>query len=186
MPGSDNLPLLGQVDPLPPGPLCRVAVLPFSNESDFPMGEVIVSKVFTAQLQDWGNFQLTQEGDVLKIYQQLHILQGRKPSDDDFLILADRLKAQLLITGRILEMEENRTYLNLNNPRIFLEIIILDGRNGDTLWHTFHKRQGTDYHSVMHFGAIQTITGLSKQMAVEITNLWFNKGQIQCDALPQS
>ena len=186
LPGTDRLPLLGQVDPLPPGPICRVAVLPFSNESDFYMGDAIVSKVFTAHFQEWGQFQLIQEGDILKIYQQLRIFPGRFPSDDDLLIIADRLKVQLLISGRILEMEETRDFIGLLNPMIFMEIKILDGRSGDTLWKTFHRRQGIDYHTVMHFGAIQTFTGLSKQMAVEITNLWSNKGLFQCDILPQS
>lgn len=186
LPGSSYLPLHGQYTPLPPGPICRVAVLPFINESPFPLGEAIVTKVFSAQLQEAGNYQVIQDGDIFNTYQQLRILPDRIPSDDQFLIIAGRFKSQLLITGRILEMEEGRGFAGAVNPMLFVEIQISDGSSGEKLWTTLHRRQGTDYHTVMHFGIIQTLTGLSKQMAVEIINHWNKKGQIQCDALSQS
>jgi hypothetical protein len=184
--GCSQMPLHRQMTPLPPGPVCRVAVLPFLNDSDFPLADTIVNKVFTTQLQKLTNFLISQEGDVHKTYQQLRILPGKAPTLEQLQIIADRVDAQLLITGIIIEMRANPGEHQTVNPLIVMEIQLRDGRSGETLWTAFHRRQGTDYKKTMHFGTIHTVTGLSRQMAVEIINLWLEKGLAQCDVLPQS
>jgi hypothetical protein len=182
---NDPLPLNQQIKPLPQGPVCRVALLPFLNESKFPAGDAIFSKVFAAQFQDAGNFFIIQEGDISKVYQQLQLLPGMAPTLEQLQIIADRVKAQLLITGSIIEMWEQPAEHNTINPRISVEVEIRDIRNGKILWATLHKREGYYYNKTMHFGTIHSVTGLSRQMAVEIINLWFKKGLSQCDTSPQ-
>ena len=178
---STRFPLQEQLSPLPPGPICRVAVLPFVNDSDFPLADAIVGKVFTTQLQESGDFLVNQEGDIVKVYQQQHILPGVAPTSEQLQIIANQLHAQLLISGIVLEMREDLDEYGTVNPFLVVEIHILDGRNGETLWTTLHRRQGTDYKKTMHFGTIHTVSGLSRQMAVEIINLWFEKGLPQCN-----
>jgi polysaccharide biosynthesis protein PelC len=170
--------------PFPPGPVCRVAVLPFVSDSDFPLADAIVSKVFATQFQEAGNFTVIQDGDILKAYQQLHILPGVTPTLEQLQIIANRVGAQFLITGIILEMREDRSAHGTVNPRLSVEIRICDGRSGQTLWTVLHRRQGADYEKTMHFGKINTVTGLSRQMSVEIINLWFKKGLAQCEVSP--
>lgn len=180
LPGFGKVPHAEQMAPLPSGPICQVAVLPFINDSDFPFADTIVSKVFATQLQSQGDYLVSQEGDILKIYQQLHILPGKAPTLEQMQIIADRVHAQLLISGVILQMRENRGAQGTVNPLIVEEIQIRDGRSGETLWTVFHRRQGTDYQKSMHFGTIHTVSGLSRQMAEEIINLWFKKGLTKC------
>jgi hypothetical protein len=179
--GSVQFPFHRQMTPLPDGPVCRVAVLPFLNDSDYPFADAIVSKVFSAQLQSSGDYLILQDGDILRIYQQLHILPGVAPTLEQFQIIADRVSAQLLITGVVLEMRENRGEHGTVNPLLVEEVQIRDGRNGETLWTVIHRRQGTEYKKTMHFGTIHTVTGLSRQMAEEIINLWYKKGLAQCN-----
>lgn len=174
-----------QKAPLPPGPVCRVAVLPFQSESEYPLAGLIAYKVFAAEFQTAGNYLLVQEGDILKIYQQLRILPGQAPSLEEMQILASRLEAQLLITGNVIEMRENTSGMDGVNPVLAMEVQIRDGRTGDTLWRTYHRRQGTDYRKAMHFGTINTVTGLGQQISREIINLWFKEGLTQCDVSPQ-
>lgn len=183
---ATELPLFRQLAPLPSGPICRVAVLPFINDSDFTLGDMIVYKIFTTKFQDAGNYLVIQEGDILKVYQQLHILPGVEPTLEQMQIIADRVNAQLLITGIILEMRQDRGEHNTSVPLLILEVQIRDGRSGELLWTAFHRRQGTDYKKTMHFGTIHTVTGLSAQMTDEIINLWFIKGLKQCEVLPRS
>jgi len=181
-----KMPLHRQMSLLPSGPVCRVAVLPFLTDSEYPLADAIVYKVFTTQFQETGNYMVIQEGEILKVYQQLHILPGTMPTLEQLEIIANRISAQLLITGIILEIREDRGEHDAGNPMILMEIDIRDGRSGETLWTTLHRRQGTDYKKGMHFGTIHTVTALSRQMAVEIINLWFKKGLKECDILPQS
>jgi hypothetical protein len=180
------LPLHHEISALPSGPICRVAVLPFLNDSEYPLGDAVVSKVFAAQFQQSGDYMMVQDGDILKVYQQLRLLPGAELSLEQYQIIADRINAQLLITGIIMEMREDRGEHNTVNPMLVLEIQLRDGGNGETLWTIFHRRQGTDYKKTMHFGTIHTMTGLSRQMAVEIINLLYEKGLVQCNVLPRS
>jgi hypothetical protein len=183
LPNYNYMPYHQQLAPLPPGPLCRVAVLPFLNDSDFPLAGTIAGKVFTAVLDDSGNYLVIQEGDVTKVYQQMFIFPGVAPTLEQIQITADRVNAQLLISGIVMEMREDRGEHGTVNPMLLIEVQIRDGRNGEILWTTLHRRKGTDYKKTMHFGTIHTVTGLSRQMAEEIINLWYKKGLTQCNVL---
>lgn len=171
--------------PFPAGQVCRVAVLPFANDSDFPLGDVMVKKIVMAELQDTGDYRVLQEGDITKTYQQLRLYPGRMPSLEQMQIVADRLDAEILITGIILEMREDPWRNTTVNPKIVMEIQIRDGRNGETLWTAYHNRQGTDYTKTMHFGTIHSLAGLSRQMVQEIITLWYEKGLPQCTVFSQ-
>lgn len=180
---SKQLPLHREMAQLPPGPVCRVAILPFLNDSDFPQGADIAKKIFMAELQGAGDFQILQEADVLKTYQQQHIYPGRAPTLEQVKVVADRVNAQLLVSGIVMEMREDPGQYLTVNPKIVMEIQIRDGRNGEVLWTAYHRRLGSDYTKTMHFGTIHSIAGLCRQMAIEIINLWFEKGLPQCSVL---
>ena len=186
LPGGDRFPIHRQAAPLPPGPLCRVAVLPFLSDSEFPLADAIVSKVFKAEFQNSGGHLVAQDGDILKVYQQLHLLPGETPTLEQMQIVADRVNAQLMITGIVLEMREAPGEHGTVNPKIVIEIQIRDGRSGEILWTALHRRQGNDYKKIMHFGTLHTVAGLSRQMAEEIINLWYKKGLTQCNESPRS
>jgi hypothetical protein len=177
---AESLPMHREIAALPSGPLCRIAVLPFQNDSDFPLGDVLLQKVFAAQLLRSGDHLVIQEGEIVKAYQQLHLLPGVPPGLDQLQVIADRVNAQLLLTGIALEMREDRSDHQTVNPMIILEVQLRDATTGEALWTTFHRRKGTDYKKTMHFGTIHTLTGLSRQMAEEIFNLWYKKGFAQC------
>jgi len=182
---AETVPLHREIKPLPQGPLCRVAVLPFLNDSGFPLADVLLQKVFAAQLLRSGDHLVIQEGEVVKAYQQLQLFPGVSPGLDQLKVIADRVNAQFLLTGIVLEMREDRSDHQTVNPLIILEVQLRDAKNGEILWTTFHRRKGTDYKKTMHFGTIHTVTGLSRQMAVEIINLFYEKGLQQCNELSQ-
>jgi hypothetical protein len=182
---SRELPYLQRLRPLPAEEhTCRVAVLPITSESDYRQSAAMVYKVLTAELNTLGNYIVTQEGDIDKLYQQLRILPGRSPTREQLQILANRLNVQLLFTGHVMEMRENVGAHGRVNPVLALRIEILDGQTADSLWSIYHRRQGLDYQEVMHFGTINSMAGLCKQVCLEIINLTFNKGLPQCDVSP--
>jgi hypothetical protein len=186
LPGGQQLPQHRQMASLPTGSICRVAVLPFLNDSDYPLADAIFAKVFAAQLNTSGNYLFAQEGDILKIYQQLRLLPGESPTPEQRQLIASRLDAQLLITGTVIEMRENPGLGASVNPVLAVDVLLLDGQSSEPLWGAYHRRQGTDSRTTMHFGTIHTVTGLSRQVAEEIINLWFKKGLPRCDVLPRS
>lgn len=177
------MPLLAEMTPLPLDSSCRMAVLPFSNGTNYPLGDAIVGKAFSTQLSDLGENLVVQEGDVLKVYQQLRKFPHQALDLEQMQILGDRVDARLLITGDIIEMGEGFAKHNIVNPRLVIEMQIRDGSTGETLWTVFHRRQGSDYHKIMHFGTIYSMTDLARQMAVEIIKLMNERGIVQCDVL---
>ncbi len=181
MPWTDRGPMRREMSPLPPGSGCRVAVLPFLNDSEFPHGGLIAQKVFAAQLLSSGEHVLTPEGDIVKAYQQLHLLPGATPTLEQLRIVADRINAPLLLTGIVIEMREGRSEHQTVNPQLIMQVELRDPVSGEILWTTLHRRKGTDYKKTMHFGTLHTVTGLCRQMAEEIINLWHEKGLSQCN-----
>ncbi|MEJ2199445.1 MAG: hypothetical protein P8X63_00290 [Desulfuromonadaceae bacterium] len=183
--GCGRDPFLHRMKPLPAETPCRIAVLPLINETDYPLAETIVYKVFSVELTEMGNFWLAQEGDIRKIFQQFRIYPGQPLSPEQMKILADRLNVQLLITGNIIQMQENPGPNGSVNPELAVRLSILNADTIETLWSTYHRRQGIDYQTTMHFGQINSMTRLCRQVAKEIINLWFEQGLTPCDITSQ-
>lgn len=176
---SLNDPILNQMAPMLSEDYCRIAVLPFLNESQYKQGDTILQKVFIAELIKAGDYSIAQEGDVLKLYQQIKIFSGHSPDYEQFRIISDRLNVQLLITGRIIEMNENLINLNVN-PEIALTVQIFDAKTGTILWTTYHRKNGEQYRTLLHFGKINSITTLAQVMTQEMIEKWISEGFRKC------
>ncbi len=176
---SSAVPRLNRMRPLPGHFTCRVAVLPFLDQGAYPRGAELFYKVFSSELVSAAAFQLVREGDVLDLYRQLAIYPSREPSLEQLKIIGSRLGVQLFIGGTILRMAEHRSGLDVDTE-LTVVLRIYDGRTGRLLWETYDKRRGKDYRTVMHFGRINTITGLARLMSKEIINLWLNQGMNKC------
>lgn len=179
------MPLHQERAPLPAGPICRVAVLPFVSETDFPQANTIAYKVFLAEINTLGTYLVAQEGDILKTYQQLRIYPGQAPTPEQLGVLGSRLGAQVLVTGQVLEAAENPGERGSPTPVVGLRVQIHDGPSGESLWTTYHRRLGTEYRRAMHFGKIHTVTGLTHQVSREIIQLWLRQGLTTCDVSPR-
>lgn len=175
-------PVLFKMAPLPDdGRICRVAVLPFSNQTKYAGGSSLVTGVFTSELVKSDIGLVGLEGDVRKILLQHRILPGRTPTIDQLKSMADRLGVQLLILGEIFEMRDKLNYGSVLNPVISIVVRIVDADSGRSLWTTFHKREGVDYQKVMHWGMESTITGLAVRASNEIISAWQDGGLHKCE-----
>ncbi len=158
---------------------CRVAVLPFGYQGRFPRGENIFYKAFTAEIAKATNFDIVPEGDVLEVYRQLRMYRKTRPGVERLRVIGRRLKADLIITGEILRLEEKDSGRYVQTA---LTIIarIHDGDSGHLLWTTYHKRRGKEYQNVLHYGRVNSISGLARRMSDEIITLWIDEGLKQC------
>lgn len=175
-----SLPYLQQTSVLPAKNICNIAVLPFLNESQYKQGGFIGYRVFMAELTRFGMYNVVQEGDIREVYRQMKIFPNRLPGHEELAILGNRLDSEILVTGRIIEMTEDFIGREMN-PSLAIILQIHDSRTGRVLWTTYHKRQGTDFRTVMHFGKINTITSLAKQVSHEVLTLWKERGLQGCE-----
>ena len=144
----------------------KVAILPFKNQSQYPMGGVILYKIFMAELIRFRRCQVELESEVRKIFIQQRVYPTSTLSKDFYIVLADRLSIDAIITGDILKMREGE------NPELSFWIKVIDPKTGNFLWCTFHKRDGEYYRKLLHFGKIRTISALAKKMCEEIIKKW--------------
>lgn len=159
--------------------ICRVAVLPFVNQTQYRNGDIIAYRIFTSELVNFDRFNLVQEGDVRKVYQQMQIFPGESPTYEQVRVIGERLEAEILIEGRIIEMTHgNRA--DEPFPVLGMSLIVYDAKKGVTLWTTYHRKKGDQYRKVMHFGLVNTIYALVQRMSREILNSWSEVGFKQC------
>ena len=158
---------------------CRIALLPFVNETSYLEGDTIIYKIFESELINSDNFIVSQEGDVHKVYRQLAIYPGKNPNHEQLRIIGDRLDADLLVEGKIVEMSQGPN-IRAGFPVLGINLRVYDARKGTTIWTTYYKRQGNQYRKVMHFGLVNTINALAQRMSNDIINAWFEAGLQKC------
>lgn len=157
-----------------------IAVLPFGNRSGYGQGGKIVQRLVTGELlaRDCG-WRLALEGDTLKIYRQMRLRAWEPPGIEQLRVIAARLGADLLLAGEVLEMEEKMTASGVS-PVFAVQLRVYDGTSGALLWSTLHRRQGSDYQQVMHFGMVNTVSALGRRTIQEVLMEWEKRGLLAC------
>ncbi len=175
---SKQPPVVHPLSSLPAEGICRVAVLPFVSESDFPEGDIIFYRVFTSELIKYADFELTQEGDVREAFRKARVTPGLKELDLEKLrIIGNYLNVDVLIEANIIELDEYEVKGNIV-PFMSVNIRIIDAATGRMLWLTYHRREGEEYRKVMHFGMVNTVTRLAHRMSKEIIKRWIAEGLV--------
>ncbi len=174
-----HVPIVQKLKPLPDREICTIAVLPFLNESSYAQGGAILNTIFLSELVSTGKFQVVQEGDVLEIYRQLLIYPNKLPTREQLGMMGGRLNTDLYIGG-ILQKMATTSNGESSDPEITMILLLYDGKSGELLWTTYHRRRGDYYQKIMHLGRITTIAGLAHRMSQETITDWIAKGLTSC------
>lgn len=174
-----KVPVVQELSHMPDDAACSVALLPLIDKSSFPRGSTVFYKILLSELIASGRFRVIKEGDIVDLYRQLKIYPNQQPNREQLKMIGGRLGSTLFIGGDILGMEERRDGEFLD-AEITVVLRLYDGKSGREIWSTYHRRRGGDYQQVLHFGRINTLTSLAKQMIREIFTLWLKKGMKQC------
>jgi len=178
---SRKMPVLQKFSSPPEQAACKIAILPFTDQGRYPEGSEIFYKIFVTELISSGHFTVIPEGNVRDLYKQLKMYPNRQPRQDQLEIIGGRLGATLFIGGDILAMKEDSDGTR-KKTQLTVVLRLYDARTGKMFWATYHRRRGQEYHQVLHFGRINTITTLARQMADEIIDLWRENGLKPCPA----
>lgn len=162
------------------GKICRIAVLPFVNQTAYKQGDDIFARVFVSELVNKGGYQIAQEGDVRKFYQQMQLLPTQGPSVEQLRAMADLLDVQVIVAGTVVEMQEKSKYGQRLDPSVAVIVRIIEGVSGRTLWASYIRREGKQYRKVMHFGLVNSLTSLARHSSAEIVAEWQKQGFQKC------
>lgn len=167
--------------PLPDeGNICRIAVLPFVNQTSYQQGDDIFARVFASELVNKGGYQVAQEGDIRKFYQQMQLLPTQVPSVEQLRALADLLDVQVIVAGAVVEMRDKSELGQILDPSVAVIARIIEGGSGRTLWASYIRREGNQYRKIMHFGLVNSITSLASHSSAEIVAEWQKQGFKKC------
>ncbi len=173
---SQKDPHIEQIAPLPES-VCRIAVVPFVNRTEYLNGGILFYRVFVSEFSRFGDYQLVPEGDIRRVFRQLHIVPGvQQPEYDQLRVIGDYLNADIMLSGTILQMEEEYLGIDEKIPYITVKLNLLDARSGRTLGSIYHARDGNQYRKVMHFGVTTTVTQLATKISREIMEKLISKG----------
>ena len=159
--------------------VCKVAVLPFTNETLQPTAAIKVFRIFSGELIASRNFQVEPEGEVYFFLNRNRLRPVDLLKSDLYAELARQLDVDVVIRGRVITLED-RSSANGRLPYCAIQIDILTAESGALLFSTYHRRSGEEYQTLLHYGTIHTTSGLIAEVSREIINAWEKKGLSHC------
>lgn len=166
----------------PERPVCRVAILPFANESSDPGVSLLASRIFLNALTSSALFTMESEGEVQRFLVRKRLLATDFMTADTALYrdFSRELHVDAVIRGKIIESGIQEYGPDGVIPSLSLQVEMVDAETGQLLISTFHHRRGDDYRKAMHLGVVRTRSGLMDRMAEEILTSWKKERVANC------
>jgi len=160
--------------------LCRIVLLPFVNESQSQQLDIQAYRIFLAEIVKSGVFTVIPEGDLKDFFFRNRI--SRQTIWDRKLIAT--LSQQLAVDGALVVFIRDSNLVRGSDGSkqtfVSLQVELHDARSGKLVLSSFLRRRGSDYTKVLHFGVVDTVSGLLQRMAREIIEIWEEKGVSGC------
>jgi len=159
--------------------VCKLAVLPFANETGQTAAAIQVYRIFTSELIASRNYRVEPEGEVYFFLNRSRLMLGDLLDSQDYAELARQLEVDAIVRGRVIALEERKSAQG-SPPNCALQIDLLSADNGELLASTYHRRSGEEFQKILHFGTIRTTSQLVSQVSREIIDAWNKKGLSHC------
>ncbi|RTZ90502.1 MAG: hypothetical protein DSY91_06320 [Deltaproteobacteria bacterium] len=150
--------------------VCRVAVLPFQNQTKTTAAGLMLYRILMAEMARLRNFQVVEEGAVRRILLRGKVYPGQSITPEIREMIMKTLHPDALLSGEVVDVEETSDMV-----RLAFNLRMRDARTGQLLWTTYYARTGEEYRKVMHFGEIDTLAGLTRQMVFDVLKMWQEK-----------
>lgn len=160
--------------------ICRIAILPFVNESRKPEASMLVYRIFLNELVASGQFIVEPEGEVRLFLTRNRLFPQKLMDASIYAEFARQLQVDAVIRGKVLDYGMKEIQGSEIIPYLTLQVEMFEARTGRMLLNTFHRRNGDDYQTTLHFGTVKTMSGLVTRVAKEIYEDWLAKEMGGC------
>ncbi len=160
--------------------MCRIVLLPFVNESQSQQLDVQAYRIFLAEIVKSGIFKVVPEGDLKDFFYRNRINQQTIWDRKLIAKLAQQLDVDGALVVYIRDSNLVRGSYGSQLTFVSMQIELHDARSGRLVLSSFMRRQGSDYTKVLHFGVVDTVSGLLQRMAREIIGIWEEEGVSGC------
>ncbi|MBN1930617.1 MAG: hypothetical protein JW786_03290 [Desulfobacterales bacterium] len=155
--------------------ICRIAILPFVNESRKPEASLQVYRIFLNELVASGQYIVEPEGEVRLFLTRNRLFPQKLMDASIYAEFARQLQVDAVIRGKVIDYDMKEIQGSEIIPHLTLQIEIFEARSGRMLLNTFHRRNGNDYQTTLHFGTVKTMSGLVARVTKEIYEDWLEK-----------
>ncbi len=160
--------------------VCRVVLLPFVNESRSPQLSTQAYRIFLSEIVQSKLFQIEPEGDLRHFLYRNRVRTDTIWNNQLYALLAQQLGVDAVIVAYIRDSNLVAGASGSRNAFVSLQVELHEAHSGRLLLSSFLRRTGDDYAKVLHFGVVDTVSGLLQRMFLEIISEWQEKGVSGC------
>ena len=160
--------------------LCRIVLLPFVNQSQSQQLDIQAYRIFLAEIVKSGIFKVIPEGDLKDFFYRNRINQQTIWDRKLIATFAQQLDVDGAMVVYIRNSNLVRGSYGSKQTFVSIQVELHDARSGKLILSSFLRRQGSDYTKVLHFGVVDTVSGLLQRMAREIIGIWDEEGVSGC------
>jgi len=152
---------------LPDAPRARIAILPFDNLSDAGDAGDTMTLVFFSAVGTNPRYEPVESGIVATVLDSMRIRLTSALSAEQLSALGQRLGAQRLLVGSVLESGTVRTD-DGDLPSVGVTVKLLDPATGRVLWTRMGFKTGADKETLFGWGRERSRPRLSERLAEEL------------------
>ena len=156
--------------------VCRISVLPIGNQTKYTAAGLMFYRVLLAEMAKSADFHVIEEGMIRRVLLRGKVYPGQSLAPEIRGMIFKATHADALVSGEVVSAEEEKDRVHLA-----FNLRVRDARTGHLLWTTYYARSGDDYRKALHFGEIDTLTGLARQMVHDVLKSWHEKGLGGCN-----
>jgi TolB-like protein len=140
----------------------RIAIMPFANESGRKYaGEIMVSH-FVRELIKGKHFAVIEPGLIREKLLDYRIIMYDGISLSDAELIAGELKADLILTGRVLDFRERTG--GSDRPKVGFSLLLINRKDQRVVWSSGSRNEGNDAVYLFDWGKINTVQALAAEM----------------------
>jgi TolB-like protein len=145
-----------------PGLTYRVAVIPFFNVSERKHAGEMIALQFVKALHKFDNFMVIEPGVIRQALLDMRVIMGDGISLADADLLFSRLKADLVLSGNVMDYQDYQG--PEGNPRVDFSTQIIEKRSREVVWAAQSHNRGDDRIFFFDWGKVNTAYAMSTQM----------------------
>jgi TolB-like protein len=152
---------------IPGAPLPRIAVLPFDNLTDEGGAGETMTLVFFTTIGQAGRYEPVESGIVAAVLDSMRIRLTTTLSAEQLSAIGQRLDAQRLLVGSVLESGSVRTD-DGDLPSVGVTVKLIDPATGRVQWTRMGFKTGGDKETVFGWGRERSRPKLAARLAQDI------------------
>lgn len=152
------------LDPRAPHLVC---VLPFENKSGSPEAARVVTELVSLRLGAAQGFEVVDPATMRAAALQAGIASFRFVQSDDLVRLGAAVHTSLFLQGTVYDFIDPAETPG-RDPRLQIEMSLVDVASGRVLWSAHHDRLGSDYIGLFMRGAATSAVALTDRVVGEI------------------